>query len=64
MTKLLRPNSCPVEGQIEAYDAGWNAFEVGLDRSTVLALAQPSAKAWAVLGYDTASLVAENEKNC
>lgn len=42
----------PQEGEIEAFDAGWNASEAGLDRQTVAVLTPPSGRGWALLGWD------------
>lgn len=55
--QLARPEACPKPGQVEPFDAGWNAHEVGLSRRTVELLA--ADKGWALLGYDTRALVAE-----
>jgi hypothetical protein len=49
-----RPAAAPREGQIQPYDAGWNAHRVGLERSTVEALARD--RGWALLGYDSRHL--------
>lgn len=57
--KIERPDSVPREGEIGAFDAGWNAHEVGLERETVRLLSQPDALGWALLGYDTRALSAE-----
>lgn len=58
IVRYERPPSCPREGMLAAYDAGWNAFEVGLERETVELLAHPSGQGWALLAYDTCALVA------
>ena len=63
MSEVLRPSSVPKAGVIEAFDAGWNAHEIGLDRETVDVLAHPSGRSWALLGYDSRRLVAETEDN-
>jgi len=49
---IERPRSCPEPGVILAFDAGWNAHELGMDRDTVLVLTDPSGLKWALLGYD------------
>jgi hypothetical protein len=46
-----RPSACPREGQIEPFDAGWHAHEVGLARETVRVLAADPG--WALLGWDS-----------
>lgn len=56
MAEVARPPSVPAEGQIEAFDAGWDAQEVGLDRETVAVLAHPSGRSWALLGWDSRAL--------
>lgn len=52
---LLRPDSVPKLGEIEPFDAGWNAHEIGLDRDTVRVLAADPG--WALLGYDARDLI-------
>jgi hypothetical protein len=52
----------PKEGQIEAFDAGWHAHEIGFERNTVILLAQPSALGWAVMGYDCRAKLEEMER--
>ena len=47
---IERPPACPKPGVIEAFDAGWNAHEIGMSRSTVETLA--GSPGWALLGYD------------
>jgi hypothetical protein len=54
---IERPDSCPKEGQIEAFDAGWNAAKVGLSRETVAVISHPSAKEWALLAWDAYRLI-------
>ncbi len=49
---ITRPRSCPAPGVIPAFDAGWNAHRIGLDRETVAALTAGDGKRWALLGYD------------
>lgn len=52
-----RTASVPAPGVIPAFDAGWNAHEVGLEHETVRVLsASPN---WALLGYDTRRQLAE-----
>ncbi len=51
-----RPPSVPPEGVVPAFDAGWNAAEVGLSRETVAVIAAPDAHGWALIGYDTCKL--------
>ena len=55
VTRLERPASCPKQGAVPAFDAGWNAYEVGLERDSVEMLA--ADKGWALLGYDAAASV-------
>jgi hypothetical protein len=55
-----RPDACPKEGQVESFDAGWNAHKVGLGRKTVEVLSPD--RGWALLGYDTRAMVAAREK--
>jgi hypothetical protein len=50
---VSRPSSVPAVGQVPAYDAGWNAQEIGLERETVRVLTPPSGRGWALLGWDT-----------
>lgn len=57
-SSIERPDACPREGQIEPFDAGWNAHEVGLSRETVRVLA--SDPGWALLGWDIREHVATN----
>lgn len=47
---VVRPPSVPKEGDVPAFDAGWEAHEIGLARDTVAALA--AEPRWALLGYD------------
>lgn len=55
-----RPDACPAPGMVDAFDAGWNAHEVGLGRETVSVLSPtPYARGWALLAYDTRALVVE-----
>ena len=56
MSALERPPACPREGQIEPFDAGWHAHEVGISRETVRVLAADPR--WALLGWDARALVA------
>lgn len=54
-----RPRSVPAEGEIEAFDAGWNGHRVGLGRRSVELFTPASGRPWALLGYDTRALVIE-----
>jgi len=58
---IERPLSCPKEGVVPAFDAGWNAHEVGLERKTVEVLTPPSGRGWALMGWDVRQLVAEKD---
>lgn len=49
---MERPASCPPVGAIPAFDAGWDAAKIGLDRETVAVLSHPTGGRWALLGYD------------
>ena len=51
----------PKEGVVPAFDAGWNAHEVGLERETVSVLAHPTGREWALMGWDCRELVAKRE---
>ena len=53
---IERPAACPREGQIEPFDAGWNAHRVGIGRATVEVLANDPG--WALLGWDSRDLLA------
>lgn len=46
----VRPRSCPAEGVVPAFDAGWYAHEIGLDRETVEMLAADPE--WSLLGWN------------
>lgn len=52
---IQRPPAAPKEGQVEPYDAGWHAHEIGLSRETVAVVAADPG--WALLGYDTRAAV-------
>ena len=58
-TILKRPDSCPQEGVIPAFDAGWHAHETGISRRTVAIITPRSGLEWALLGYDVRANVAE-----
>ncbi len=58
MSETDRPESCPKEGMVPAFDAGWNAHKVGLGRETVEVLSHPSGRSWALMGYDVRALIA------
>lgn len=49
----------PAEGEIPAFDAGWRAHEVGLERKTVEVLTPLSGRGWALLGWDCRKAVTE-----
>jgi len=52
---IQRPLSCPAEGQIPSFDAGWNAHKVGISRKTVEVLSPPmvpGVKSWGVYAWD------------
>lgn len=55
-TDFTRPRSCPREGSIPAWDAGWNAQRIGLARETVRVVADDPT--WALLGYDVRAVLA------
>lgn len=57
-----RPASCPEEGQIEAFDAGWNAHEVGLGRESVELFAHPAGRAWALMAWDIREKVSRGDE--
>jgi len=61
---IERPDSCPKEGQIAAFDAGWNAHEVGLSRTTT-EMFSPSeyAAKWALVAWDVREELSKREKN-
>jgi hypothetical protein len=52
MKIIERPQSVPREGQVPAFDAGWNAHRLGLERETVRVLTPASGRGWALLGWD------------
>lgn len=56
---VVRAASVPAEGQIPAFDAGWDAHALGLERETVRVLTPPSGRAWALLAWDTRQLSVE-----
>lgn len=56
-----RPANAPKPGQIESFDDGWNAAEIGLDRETVEICAHPTKKDWALLAWDIHHLVKQRE---
>lgn len=57
---IERPDSCPREGQIEAFDAGWNAHEVGLSRKAAEVFSPSKyASAWAVLAWDVRDAISK-----
>jgi hypothetical protein len=45
-----RTDAMPKVGQIEPFDAGWNAHALGIARETVRVLAADPG--WALLGWD------------
>lgn len=45
--EVIRPRSCPREGAMPSFDAGWHAYEIGLERATVAVFGS-----WALVGYD------------
>jgi hypothetical protein len=49
--EIERPLSCPERGLVPAFDAGWDAQRLGIERETVLVLTQ-GRDAWALMGYD------------
>ena len=49
---IERPASVPQFGTVPAFDAGWEAHEVGLERETVEVLSNPGNRAWELLGWD------------
>lgn len=53
-----RPRAVPAEGVIEAFDAGWNAHRIGLERDSVETFAHPSGQGWALLGWNARQQVA------
>lgn len=57
MLPVERPISCPAPGIVPAFDAGWNAHEIGLARETVELLA---VSPWALLGYDARQTVSRD----
>lgn len=56
MSAVERPPSVPKPGQIPAFDAGWNAHEIGIDRATARVLAADPQ--WALLAWDCRALIA------
>ena len=60
---IKRPPSCPREGEIEAFDAGWNAQETGIGRGTVEALVPKSGVKWALFGWDVRATLEEEAKD-
>lgn len=56
---VQRPNAAPADGVVPAFDAGWYAHEVGLDRETVIVLA--ADRDWALLGWDSRQLALSPE---
>ena len=58
MSEIVRPPSLPVEGQIDAFDAGWDAHATGLERETVEVLVPLSGLGWALLGWDARAALA------
>ena len=58
---IERPASCPPEGQFEAFDAGWNAHEVGISRESTRVLA--ANPRWAVLAWDIRDKIASRIDN-
>jgi len=59
VSEIERGSSMPKEGVVPAFDAGWNAHEVGLERNTVSVLAHPTGREWALMGWDSRQLVAD-----
>jgi hypothetical protein len=60
---IARPDSCPRPGVIEAFDAGWNAHEVGLERETVAVFAaDPAARPWALMAWDVRQKLAQGKQ--
>jgi hypothetical protein len=55
---IERPAAAPREGEVAAFDAGWNAHEVGLERETVRVLAAGPGRDWALLAWDTREALA------
>ena len=56
---IERPDSVPREGQVDAFDAGWNAHEKGLGRETVRVLSPTEdARRWALMAWDVRALLA------
>jgi hypothetical protein len=61
---LPRPEACPKEGELEAFDVGWEAHEVGLSRETVKMLSPSEyVRMWALLAYDIRELAEKKGKN-
>ena len=54
---LERPEACPKPGVVEAFDAGWDAHEVGIERATVEVFTPASGRGWALLGWDARQLM-------
>lgn len=59
--KIERPAAAPREGQIEAFDAGWNAHETGLERESVRVFTPPTGQGWALLGWDMRETLSRGE---
>lgn len=52
MTDYERPASCPKPGEVEAFDAGWNAHRAGISLKTVEVLSGGMASvAWKAREY-------------
>lgn len=61
--QIERPPSVPAEGVIEAFDAGWRAHEVGLDRETVRVLSSTEyVRGWALLAWDVRQKLVERRE--
>lgn len=57
---IERTAACPQPGVIPAFDAGWNAHEIGLERETVRVLS--ASPEWALLGYNIRAKLAEADR--
>lgn len=61
--RVERPASVPAEGQIDAFDAGWQAHETGLGRETVRVLSPTHfAREWALLAWDVRQKLVEDAR--
>lgn len=59
---VARPRACPEAGTIPAFDAGWEAHQIGLGRATVQALTVGDAQGWALLGWDARDMSQHTER--